>query len=202
MVYDFDVHHGNGTQDIFYNDPSVLFISSRQNGIYPGADHKTTRLKLFGLGTGRMTEVGSGNGEGTNINIPLPAGSGEIAALSTFEQIVGPAAEKFKPDMIVVSAGYDAHFLDPLASLQFASSTYHVLCQNLRQLADRLCHGRLVLLLEGGYRLQALGDSVTDSFLGLMNHPSIDKCDRKSLQDEPSENIKDLLKEVSAIHCI
>lgn len=120
--------------------------------------------------------------------------------LSTFEQIVAPAAEKFKPDMIIVSAGYDAHFLDPLASLQFTSSTFNSLCRNLKQLANKLCDGRLLLLLEGGYHLKALGDSVADSMLGLIGQGSVDTYDRHQLQKEPVDKVNDLLTEVSRIH--
>lgn len=91
MVFDMDVHHGNGTQDIFYNDPSVLFISTHQQGAYPG--------------TGRKEETGGGDGEGTNINIPFPSGSGHRAAIAAFDKIVEPAARKFAPEMIIISAG-------------------------------------------------------------------------------------------------
>ena len=153
-------------------------------------------------GTGRKEDMGSGDGEGTNINIPLPPGSGHRAALKAFDEIVIPAAERFRPDMIIVSAGYDAHLLDPLASLQFTSSTYHSLCQRLRQLSHHLCRGRLVFLLEGGYHLRALGESVTDSFLGLIDAPSIDSIHSDALQDEPHEEVNSLIKQVALLHQI
>ena len=136
MIYDFDVHHGNGTDESFAADPDVLYVSTHQANSYPG--------------TGTLLEVGTGSGEGATINLPLPGGSGDAAARAALEQVVGPAAERFKPDIILVSAGYDAHWRDPLAGLQFSDSTYHALSAGLRSLAERLCGGRIVFLLEGG----------------------------------------------------
>lgn len=136
LIFDFDVHHGNGTDDTFAGDAEVLYISTHQAGSYPG--------------TGRLLEIGTGAGEGATLNIPLPGGSGDAAARTALEQLVGPAAERFKPDIILVSAGYDAHWRDPLAGLQFTDSTYHALSAGLRAMAERLCGGRIVFLLEGG----------------------------------------------------
>uniref|UniRef100_A0A061RA23 Histone deacetylase 14-like n=1 Tax=Tetraselmis sp. GSL018 TaxID=582737 RepID=A0A061RA23_9CHLO len=125
MIFDFDVHHGNGTHDIFYDDPSVLFVSTHQAGSYPG--------------TGQMHETGSGDGEGYSMNIPLPGDSGDAAMMAAFEEIVKPAAYRYKPDIILVSAGYDAHWRDPLAGLQFRTSTYHWLSNSVKDLAADLC---------------------------------------------------------------
>lgn len=147
-----------------------------------------------------MTETGSGDGEGTTINIQLPIGSGEKAALSTFDDIIAPAAEHFQPDMIFVSAGYDAHFLDPLENLQFTASTYNALCRRLKELANKLCKGRLVLLLEGGYHLDALGESVADSFRGLLGLPSIDTFNKACLHDEPQSKVQSMIQEIQRIH--
>ncbi|KAK9819205.1 hypothetical protein WJX74_004540 [Apatococcus lobatus] len=104
MIFDFDVHHGNDTHDIFYDDPSVLFVSTHQSGSYPGA--------------GCSSEAGSGDSEGASINLPLPADSGDAVMQDAFERVIGPAAAWFQPDMILVSAGYDAHWRNPLAGLQ------------------------------------------------------------------------------------
>eukprot|EP00210_Caulerpa_lentillifera_P002036 g1951.t1 len=185
LVFDIDVHHGNGTQNIFYSDPSVLVINTHQQGAYPG--------------TGRKEEIGEGDGEGKNINIPLPSGSGHAAALATFEEIVEPAVRAFAPEMMIISAGYDTHFLDPLASLQYSSTTYHNLCSKIRRLAQELCQGRVVFLLEGGYHLKALGESVVDSFMGLLGEESIQTLQVPSSYEEPHDKVRTLLKEITQI---
>ncbi|PRW56020.1 histone deacetylase 14 isoform X1 [Chlorella sorokiniana] len=186
LVYDFDVHHGNGTQAVFENDPDVLFISSHQSGSYPN--------------TGKIGEVGTGAGEGATINVPLPGDSGHTAALDVFETIVAPAAQRFKPDIILVSAGYDAHWRDPLAGLQFRTSTYHALGACLKQLADQLCGGRIVFLLEGGYDLKALGESVANTFLGVLGEGPADAFNPDLLRDEPTEKVQQVLLEARRIH--
>eukprot|EP00898_Chlorokybus_atmophyticus_P008078 jgi/Chlat1/8271/Chrsp78S00624 len=188
MIIDFDVHHGNGTQDIFYDDPDVLFLSSHQSGSYPG--------------TGSVNEVGSGKGEGSTINIPLPGGAGDIAAAELIAQVISPAAYRFKPDIILVSAGYDAHFMDPLAGLQFKTSTYHRLLRSIKTLANDLCGGKCISFLEGGYNLQALSESVLDSFLAVLGEPSIDAVNPRHLRDEPLEKVKSVLQTVRAIHSL
>jgi acetoin utilization deacetylase AcuC-like enzyme len=96
LIYDFDVHHGNGTADTFAADPDVLYISTHQDGSYPG--------------TGTLLETGTGAGEGASLNVPLPGGAGDVGARAALEEVIGPAAERFKPDIILVSAGYDAHW--------------------------------------------------------------------------------------------
>lgn len=186
LIFDFDVHHGNGTQDVFEKDPDVLFISTHQSGNYPG--------------TGKAEEVGVGDGEGATINVPLPGHAGHEAILAAWEEIVEPAARRFKPDIILVSAGYDAHWRDPLGGLLFASATYHALGGRLKALADELCGGRLVMLLEGGYDLQALGESVANTFLGVLGEPPSDSFDRSLLEPEPLEKVQAVLKEVQRIH--
>ncbi|KAK9812966.1 hypothetical protein WJX72_006576 [[Myrmecia] bisecta] len=188
LIFDFDVHHGNGTNDIFVADPTVLFISSHQHGSYPG--------------TGKLSEAGVGDGAGATINIPLPGDSGDAAIEAVFQEIVEPAAHRFQPDIVLVSAGYDAHWRDPLAGLQFRTSTYHRLAAHVKRLADTLCGGRCVFLLEGGYDLKALGEAVTDSFLGLLGEPSQDKFNPDLLRDEPSDKVKQVLSEARRIHSL
>jgi len=184
MIYDFDVHHGNGTQDAFLRDPSVLFVSHHQEGIFPG--------------TGAAAETGRGDGEGFTLNVPLPGLAGDAAARATFEEVVGPAARRFKPDLIVVSAGYDAHWRDPLANLQFRTSTFHWLVQQTRALAEELCGGRVMFVLEGGYDLKVLSESVVDSFRALLGMPSIDAFDASQLPEEA--DVRAVLREVRSIH--
>ena len=191
LVYDFDVHHGNGTQDAFYSDPDVLFVSTHQRGSYPG--------------TGAANEVGEGAGEGANINLPLPGGAGAMAARLAFDAIVAPAAQRFKPDIILVSAGYDAHWRDKLAGLQFTTSAYHALGEGIRELADELCGGRLVFFLEGGYDLDALGASVADTWRGVLGVPSEDPfraTQEMYLYDEPDERVADAIAKAKATHAL
>jgi len=141
-VVDFDVHHGNGSQDIFQNDPRVLFLSSHQSPLYPG--------------TGAESEHGVGN----VINVKLPAGSGGRDFREAWENRLLARLDAFAPQLILVSAGFDAHRLEPLAGLDLEFSDYAWLGRRLRQLADRHCNGRLVASLEGGYSLGALGGCV------------------------------------------
>jgi len=133
-VVDWDVHHGNGTQTIFYEDPSVLTISIHQDGCYP-------------LESGSIQERGAGPGLGTNLNAPLPPGSGHDAYLTTFEQVVGPALERFKPQLVIVASGFDASAYDPMGRMLLHSDSYRALTEMMMQLTD----GRLALIHEGGY---------------------------------------------------
>ncbi len=147
LIVDFDVHHGNGTQDILYDDPSILFVSTHQAGIYPG--------------TGALTETGTGPGAGYNVNLPLPAHAGDASFARLTDEVIVSLADRFQPNLILVSAGFDAHWLDPLASLQLTLSGYARLTRQLASLADRHCQGRLAFILEGGYHLAALSGGVT-----------------------------------------
>lgn len=145
-IVDWDVHHGNGTQAIFWSDPSVLFVSMHQYPFYPG--------------TGAASERGVGAGLGTTVNVPLPAGSGDDVYRSAFETVVAPAVRAFAPDLLLVSAGFDAHMDDPLAMMRMTTDGFAALGRGVRDLAAKCCAGRLVLVLEGGYNLKALGDGV------------------------------------------
>mmetsp|Transcript_8219 Transcript_8219/g.24496 ORF Transcript_8219/g.24496 Transcript_8219/m.24496 type:complete len:409 (+) Transcript_8219:197-1423(+) len=185
-IFDFDVHHGNGTHDTFYSEPDILFVSTHQRGTFPF--------------TGKHSETGKGDGEGASINIPLPGDAGDAAMHAAFEEVVGPALDRFRPSVILVSAGYDAHWKDPLAGLQMCTSTYHRLGQQLVEAAGRLCQGRLVFLLEGGYDLNALGASVADTFRGVLGDSSADGFDPGLLRDEPTSKVRDALREARRIH--
>ncbi len=146
MIVDFDVHHGNGTQEIFEDDPSVLYLSTHQRGIYPG--------------TGAAEERGRGAGQGTTVNIPLPAGAGDGAFRQVAQAIIRPIAERFRPEMLMVSAGFDAHWRDPLAGLQLTCTGYYQLASSLIALADEHCGGQILFVLEGGYDPEVLSASV------------------------------------------
>lgn len=158
LIIDFDVHHGNGTQEVFYGDPSVLFFSTHQYPFYPG--------------TGAANEMGDESGFGTTLNVPLPAAVGDDGYLDIFRRVLAPAARRFRPQFILVSAGYDAHWLDPLASMQLTVTGYGALVQEIMALADELCHGRLVCVLEGGYNLDVLSHAVLTTLRLLNGEPN------------------------------
>ena len=145
-IVDFDVHHGNGTQDIFYDDDTVLYLSSHQYPHYPGS--------------GAASEKGHGKGQGFTLNHPLQTGSGDEEFLGAYCDNLLPALVDFEPDFILVSAGYDAHEQDPLAGLKVTTSGFTALTRLLVQEAKTVCQGRIVFALEGGYNPQALAQCI------------------------------------------
>jgi acetoin utilization deacetylase AcuC-like enzyme len=145
-ILDWDVHHGNGTQHLFEEDPSVFYASLHQWPLYPG--------------TGSADERGSGAGEGTTLNAPQPPGAGDREWLGALEGTVLPALEAFRPEFLIVSAGFDAHERDPLAQTQLSTEAFGTMTVLALDLARRCCRGRLVSTLEGGYDLDALAESV------------------------------------------
>ena len=142
-IVDFDVHHGNGTQQIFYSDPDVLYASTHQMPLFPG--------------TGAVRETGVGN----IFNSPLAPGDGGAELRAAFQDRILPALDAFSPELIIVSAGFDAHERDPLGSLTMTADDFAWVTRELMKSAEKLCGGRLVAVLEGGYDLQGLSDSVT-----------------------------------------
>lgn len=150
-VVDWDVHHGNGTQEIFWDDDSVLYASTHEMPLYPG--------------TGAASERGA---HGTIVNAPLRAGDGSDAFREAFETAILPRLTDFRPDLIIISAGFDAHWRDPLANLNLVESDYAWATQKLMEIADRHAKGRIVSLLEGGYDLEGLSKSVAAHVTALM----------------------------------
>lgn len=146
-IVDWDVHHGNGTQDIFWDDPTVMYLSVHQYPYYPG--------------TGAPTEVGGPNAKGATVNVGLPGGSGDVEYAAAFDHVFLPAITQFKPDLILVSAGFDAFQHDPLAGMRVTHEGFAAMAQRLRGLADRICGGRIVAVLEGGYDLDGLAGGMT-----------------------------------------
>lgn len=185
LIVDIDVHHGNGTQDVFYNDPSVLFFSVHQFPHYPG--------------TGAANETGEGRAVGTTINVPLPADVGDAGYLEVIRQVLVPAARRFRPELILVSAGYDAHWLDPLANERLSVTGYTELLRELMALADELCHGRLVVALEGGYHIGALSHSVL-SALRLLSQSSQGPSDPFGPAPGAERDIHALLDKLRRLH--
>ena len=151
LIVDWDVHHGNGTQDIFWDDPRVMYVSTHEWPLYPG--------------TGRAEETGGPNAAGLTLNIPLPPGATGDVARTALDQLVAPAVERFHPDWVLISAGFDAHRKDPLAGLEWSSGDYADLATTVAGWAPG--PGRTIAFLEGGYDLQALADS-TAATLGAL----------------------------------
>jgi acetoin utilization deacetylase AcuC-like enzyme len=143
FILDWDAHHGNGTQDIFYEDPGVFYMSFHQHPLYPG--------------TGFPSETGSGKGEGNTVNVQMAPGCGDAEYATAIEKVFIPICEQFRPQFIAVSAGFDAHVNDPLTGLRLSTQAYGWLTEAVMREAERLCGGKIVLLLEGGYDLDALG---------------------------------------------
>ena len=185
-IIDFDVHHGNGTQQIFYHDPSVFYISLHQFPLYPG--------------TGLLTEIGVGEAKGTTLNIPLPAGTGDGGYLQVLHEIVIPALHRFSPDFILLSAGYDAHWRDPLAQMRLTVTGFAHLITTLHRTSQALCQGRLVLALEGGYDIEALAYSVIAT-LKRLKRPDASVSDPFPLPTPSLEpDLKALIQQIKALH--
>jgi acetoin utilization deacetylase AcuC-like enzyme len=146
VILDWDVHHGNGTQEIFYNDPLVFYISTHQYPFYPG--------------TGDRSERGEGKGEGYTLNCPMRSGSGEKEYVEAFQKEIIPAIEMYKPELIMISAGFDAHKDDPLANINLTEESFAKMTAIMMEVADKYCGGKIISVLEGGYNLQALARSV------------------------------------------
>lgn len=143
-VVDIDVHHGNGTQWMFYNDPRVLYVSTHQFPYYPG--------------TGAATEVGHGEGAGYTLNVPLEVGATDADYWRVYDGAIGPAIERYAPDLVIVSAGFDAHERDPLAGMRVTTDGYGAIVARLRTAAQQACDGRIAAVTEGGYHLSALAE--------------------------------------------
>ena len=147
-IVDWDVHHGNGTQHSFEQDPTVFYISLHQYPHYPG--------------TGAKSETGIGEGEGATLNCPMSPGLGDQDYRQAFDEIILPRAREFGPDAVLLSSGFDAHYADPLGAIQLQSQSYGWMTQSMMELADQCCQSRILSILEGGYDLDALAESVTE----------------------------------------
>ena len=185
MIIDWDVHHGNGTEAIFYSDPAVLYLSTHQSPLYPG--------------TGRISDMGRGAGHGVNINIPLPPGVGDRGYSDVFDSVVTAAALRFKPQLIVVSAGYDCHWRDQLAGMGLSLTGITHIMKVIAQLSDTVCGGRLVLVLEGGYDLDVLRYGVFNTFQVLKDEAqfALDPIGPYPDEETPVESI---IRQVRQLH--
>lgn len=146
LVLDWDLHHGNGTQHAFYSRRDVLYMSLHQHPQFPG--------------TGAVAEIGAGEGRGFNVNVPLPAGRGDRDYLAVFRELFLPIARRYSPELVLVSAGFDPYYLDPLGGMKVTADGFGRMTQHLLALADECCEGRIAFVLEGGYHLEGLRDCV------------------------------------------
>jgi acetoin utilization deacetylase AcuC-like enzyme len=183
-IVDWDVHHGNGTQDIFYRDGRVLFCSTHASPLYPG--------------TGALGELGRDGGYGATLNLALPYQVGDLGYRAAFERCILPALRRFHPELILVSAGYDAHWADPLGPMALSAQGFAALATLLRDAAAELCGGRLVCVLEGGYDLDALAACVVMTLRVLLGHAPGDDPLGPARAAEP--DISRLLGQLAAVH--
>ncbi len=187
MIVDFDVHHGNGTEAMFYDDPGVLVLSIHQYGgfFYPG--------------TGALHDTGSDRGAGYTINVPLVAGHGDESYARIFEQVVLPAAERFQPELLLVSAGFDAHWSDPLAGMRLSLTGYAQMTRTLIEIAQQFCAGRIIFVIEGGYDLEVLGSGIVNIAHALLGDDTVvDPLGIDTRHNSPM--IQPLLDQIRAIH--
>ena len=184
LIVDFDVHHGNGTQDVFYRESSVLYFSTHQYPHYPG--------------TGYITDIGEGEGYGYTVNVPLRGWVGDKGFKAIFEEILVPIARRYRPDLILVSAGFDSHWADPLASMLLSISGYAELARILKSLAEELCQGRIVFVLEGGYKLEVLSHCVLNTFYVLMGEQKV--LDPLGPSPRPEQPVGAIIQNLKEIH--
>lgn len=180
LIVDWDVHHGNGNQEAFYSDPTVLYFSTHQYPHYPG--------------TGWLDEVGTGEGEGFNINVPLPAGTEDAGFTAAFREILLPAALEFKPDIVMVSAGQDAYANDGLAQMKMSADGFAALASIVTSIAEKTCEGKVAAVLEGGYDLGFLARSVA-SVLGVF----MGREPERKEPAEPGTKVRERLEQVKNI---
>jgi acetoin utilization deacetylase AcuC-like enzyme len=185
LILDWDVHHGNGTQEAFYADDQILFIDIHQDNLFP-------------QNSGTLKEGGSGKGAGFTVNIPLPPACVDDDYLSIFDQLVEPLAIKYQPELILVSAGFDAHESDPLGGMKLTTKGFGLLAERAKHLADSLCGGKMILFLEGGYDPYFLAKNVMECAEVLAvksNRP-----DRKEKMKTASSEVERIIKEIYGVH--
>jgi acetoin utilization deacetylase AcuC-like enzyme len=187
-IVDFDVHHGNGTQDIFYEDENVLFVSLHL--YHP----------FFYPGTGSLREMGRGAGEGATVNVPFPPGTGDRGYRQAFEQIVLPKLRQFRPGLVLVSAGFDAHWLDPLASAGLSLTGYAEMVRMLVESAGELAEGRIFFVLEGGYRLEVLRNGILNTLYALLGRDQI--VDPFGANRSEEADVTNVLRDLKALHLL
>lgn len=188
MIVDYDVHHGNGTEAMFYDDPSVLFVSSHQYPFYPG--------------TGALEDTGRDKGRGYTLNIPLSGGHGDKSYTALYEEILWRAAERFQPQLIIVSAGFDSHWLDPIAGMRLTLTGYAHLSRELIRMAGRFCSGKIVFAMEGGYNLDALSHGMLNIAYALLGDSTVSDPLGTPKDTRPEPDVTPLLQRLKQIHLL
>jgi len=178
LIADWDVHHGNGTQEVFFDDPSVLYFSMHQYPHYPG--------------TGWINEVGKGEGEGYTVNVPLHAGTADSGYLYALNDVLVPVAMDFKPEFVLVSAGFDAHISDPLASMNVTSRGFGLFTDVIKDIAAKSSTGKMVIALEGGYNLNALAESVLAVFESLLSSGRKSEGEAEEIPEKERRRVEEI----------
>jgi len=183
LIVDWDLHHGNGTQRSFYDDPRILYFSTHQYPYYPG--------------TGSLDEIGRGKGKGYTVNVPLQGGAGDDAFVKIFRRLLVPVAEEFKPELVLVSAGFDIYFQDPLGSMRVTPEGFAALTRIVLTIADNCCNGRLVAVLEGGYNVQGLMRSVKAVLQEMSDETCFSEEELSALEQVKNEEASNIIREVA-----
>lgn len=186
MIFDWDIHHGNGTQNAFYAMPEVLYVSTHAYPYYPG--------------TGDLHETGSRAGTGYTVNIPLAGGQGDAEYVRIIDHVVAPLARAYKPQLIIVSAGYDIYEHDPLGTMQVTPQGFGVMTARLKKLSLELCQGRLLLALEGGYHINGIAQSIQHTLHALAGHNAQCYDDAVGAEGTSTSSVDRIIEKVRAIH--
>lgn len=186
LIVDWDLHHGNGTQHSFYSNPRVLYFSTHQYPYYPG--------------TGSLQEIGEGEGEGYTVNIPLSTGKGDEEYANLFRHILIPIAKSFRPELILVSAGFDIHEGDPLGGMNVTDTGFARLAHLILSLANKTCGGRLVFTLEGGYNVEGEAKAVVNILHTLQGDLPFDPKERERREDQAIKKILPTIERVKSIY--
>ena len=185
-VVDFDVHHGNGTQDIFYHRGDVLFASIHEMILYPG--------------TGNIDEVGVDAGFGATVNVPLPVGAGDEHYAAAFNRVIIPALRVFEPELIIVSAGYDGHHDDPIAHMNLTAGAFYDIASQIQAAAETLCAGRACFILEGGYDYPSLCAGVENTLLALLDEPALASPPAPPVHPQTLRRVETYLQHAIEVH--
>lgn len=188
LIVDWDIHHGNGTQNSFYSSPKVLYFSTHQFPYYPGS--------------GSFEETGEKAGKGFTVNVPLPGGQGDEDYVKIFSDILQPIVVAYKPEFILISAGYDIYHLDPLGTMNVTPNGFFIMTQLLRSLAEKHCDGRLMITLEGGYHLEGIAESVKSTLHALTSNREVNHRDRDRNADDHRSysNVQLTIEKVKKVH--
>lgn len=182
LIVDWDLHHGNGTQHSFYKDPRILYFSTHQYPYYPG--------------TGSLQELGNGEGEGYTINVPLREGAGDAAFVKIYRRILQPVVLEFKPELILLSAGFDTHFQDPLGGMRVTPEGFAAMARILLNIADTCCQGRFVAVLEGGYHIVGLTRSVKAVLEEMLDETHVTEDRLSFLEKEADDDTEQLINKI------